>query len=419
MLFTNRLIFFLIFCIIFFSSLFPFQYFGFGLNVYIGLSVMVLATLTFLINRNVLTISKEIKVVLTTFVFVWFLSSFSAVDFSLSTVRFSYYLFTGLAVFYILIVNVKNVKYVEYFNNLLIVLCVLVSIYGIVEFAVNRNLFYTTVLNRENFLYFKLLRGGAGFSDSGRIVSTVGHPVTLGFFLVPGVLLMAHRFIHRMTIFHFTIIVILVTGLFLTFTRGSWIAVFVSLFLFFVKKKADVFKFGVFIILLLGVFIFFSGEVRNTLLTRNPMSYIQNPVEKNRIGSYLTVSKIVTDFPLFGIGTANFRIRRFEYDEFQTVIEGPDNLYLMILAENGIIGFAAFVILLYTIFNKINKRLEETKSKIIRGHLEIYKLIFIAFMINFFFFDALYHPVPRIMFWSILGIMSSLSLRSDEELMTK
>ncbi|MCH7530081.1 O-antigen ligase family protein [Patescibacteria group bacterium] len=272
------------------------------------------------------------------------------------------------------------------------------------------------MLDRENFLYFKLLQSGTGFSDSGRIVSTVGHPVTLGFFLVPGILLMIHRFINRMNILHFVIISILVTGLFLTFTRGSWIAVGIPLLLLLFKHKAVILKFGTVAVLLLGALIFFSGEVRNTLLTRNPMSYIQNPVEKNRISSYLTVSKILTEFPLFGVGTANFRIQRFEYDEFQTVIEGPDNLYLMILAENGILGFAAFVILLYTIFNRINKRLKETKSEVIREHLEIYKLIFIAFLINFFFFDALYHPVPRMIFWSFLGVMASLAYRTDEEL---
>ncbi|MCH7787276.1 MAG: baseplate J/gp47 family protein [Chloroflexi bacterium] len=59
---------------------------------------------------------------------------------------------------------------------------------------------------------------------------------------------------------------------------------------------------------------------------------------------------------------------------------------------------------------------QETKSIVTREHLEIYKLIFMAFLINFFFFDALYHPVPRIIFWSFLGVMASLAYRSDEEL---
>ena len=342
--FTNRLIFFLVLCVIVLSSLFPFQYYGAGVNVYVGMVLLALAGITFVINRNAQRFDKKVKFVLFAFVVFWFLSSLSASNIQLSFVRFFYYGFTGLTVFYILFNTVKDVEYAGYFNLLLLALCVVVSVYGIVEFVTKKNILYAHLFDRENFLYFKLLRHGSGYSDSGRIVSTVGHPVTLGFFLVPGILLIAHRFLMRQTVLHILILVIVITGLLFTFTRGSWIAVGIPFLLLLFKKKAVILKFGAIAVLLLGALIFFSGEVRNSLLTRIPMSYIQNPVERNRIGSYLTVSKILAEHPLFGVGTANFRFKRFEYDEFPTVIEGPDNLYLMILAENGILGFVTPIV---------------------------------------------------------------------------
>ena len=397
-----------IFLIISAICLIPIQYIEQKFLMIVSVVLLLLTIFTLVNTKFNQILEFKFLVFLVILMNLWLISSFSSKNLMLSLSRFVYYSSSGITVFIIVSNNFKKERLFRIFNHLLIGLSLIVSAYGLIEFFGRKNIFFNEFFNFKNYLYYKLLGISLDYESSRRILSTLGHPVTLGFFLVPGILLTVSNLLKRKNIINIFIFIIILLGLFLTYSRGSWLAVLIPCLIFLFRKRSDfVFVFLVTIVLLGGL-IFTSGDIRQALIKRSPREYINNPVEMNRIGSYLTVSKIIKDYPLLGIGTANFRIVRYDYDEFETHIEGPDNLYLMILAEYGILGFGAFLLFLLFVYKEINKKLMKTKSQSVKENLEIYKIIFTAFLINFFFFDTLYHPVPRIIFWAITGVIAAL-----------
>jgi len=410
-----------LFCLIIYISLIPFQYlmeprisilkYNFNPLKYFPIFIIFLLFIPLLffktLGKNVFRYQK-INVLILCFFLTAFLSSFSALNFGLSLSRFVYYSLTGIVFFYFSIVYFEDFSSVRKFVRMIIIVGLIVSLYGIAEFIIKGNVFFEEVFNNSNYLYYKLMKGNMPLEAQKRIISTIGHPVTLGFFLIPPIVFsfMEYNLTKELLkkVIYIIISLILIIGMLLTFSRGSWIALFVSLCVFNYKKKKNIIGIFLPVIIIIAALVLTSGEIKEILIKRDPSTYLQDPYNKNRVMSYLTVSKILVDYPLIGIGNANFRLVRNQYDEFATNIDAPDNMLLMELAENGILGMSLFCLIIYYLLKFLKMAYQNTHDLRTKEFLWGFFCIFIGFFVNMLTFDILYQPIPRIIFWNIAGI---------------
>ncbi len=115
---------------------------------------------------------------------------------------------------------------------------------------------------------------------------------------------------------------------------------------------------GTFAALLVGTVAFtFSSSVHDRIMkgVTEIQSFATIPTETSlgrRMVMYQTTLGIIRDNPLFGVGTGGFKqefsaIAADKYSGWRaTPADDPHNQYLFILAENGLVGLAAFILVI-------------------------------------------------------------------------
>lgn len=355
---------------------------------------------------------KEINTYVLLFVLTGLMSCFSAVSLELSLSRWIYYSLTGVVIFYLVTGMIFRRKELYCLMTGIVIIGGIVAAYGIAEFMLKHNIFFAGEFSRQNFLYTKLMTGATFLGSEHRIVATLGHPVTLGFCLIVpfifAIIRAAASYGRFASVLYGAAALLTAGALFLTFSRGSWIAAMAALGILFSKISRRVWLIIMAVLITAGVAGLTSPEVRESLARRDPSGYWKDPASQNRIMSYLTVSKMFEDYPLMGIGVANFRVVRRQYDEFTTAIDGPDNAFLMSLGENGLCGLIAQCLLLWFFFQHGKggyRNSQDTRSALLFWGL---LALLAALGINMLTFDVFHQPVPRIYFWTVAGIIAGM-----------
>ena len=193
------------------------------------------------------------------------------------------------------------------------------------------------------------------FGYNARIGGTLGNPnVTAGYLsllIAPtiGILMTRiNRFYKSLALLAFSFGVI---ALILTYSRGGWIATILSLALLFCiawyQGKFPL-KSAIFIVTLASVcWVYFQEPIR----ARTQGDHYGST--KVRIHMMQRAFRIILDKPIFGVGTNNYSVflkqyesvRRFPGIESNAVVH---NKYLLVWAETGIGGLAAFIWFLLT-----------------------------------------------------------------------
>lgn len=150
--------------------------------------------------------------------------------------------------------------------------------------------------------------------------------------------------------FLITSVIILVIGVFWTYSRSAMLLLIIAsgLFMFLYPNNRSLIAFVLLFIFLiivivlpkeiLGRFNAISGSVQNETDTVG----LRYDLWKNAIRMWL-------DYPLYGIGIGQFRYNVRHYQLFDRQGHpmpnvGAHNMYLQVLAENGIVGFMLFMI---------------------------------------------------------------------------
>lgn len=203
--------------------------------------------------------------------------------------------------------------------------------------------------------------GIAALSVGGRLLlrpyATFPHPNVLGGFLatvLPIILaLIFNKKINKILKIWFKLVFILgFIALFLTFSRAAWsVFLFGMLFTVVNRKNAvssflaahkNAFLVGFYSLLLISVSLFFFLPLKH-----------QSFVERSQLIS-ATIG-MVSSSSLFGVGLNNFVIKAKDYlpKVFDFYIFQPvHNVYLLILAELGIVGFAIFMVFIFYLLAK-------------------------------------------------------------------
>jgi len=200
------------------------------------------------------------------------------------------------------------------------------------------------------------------------------------------------------------------TATYLTMSRGSLIAAFIALIVFFVKKNR---------LSLVFLIIFSLIAVTSVPVLKSRLSF-STALKDIRVGINLTTLEIIKDYPITGIG---FGMETYGYSNVidltkynakippqyqqKTVIRSPHNSFADIAVRTGILGLALFFFI-YFVFVRLGwKLIRYGKDDFIRDWGICIIAAFIGVFIQELFADGMFGP-QAIVLYTIFAMMTIL-----------
>tara|TARA_B100000131_G_C18073605_1_gene595507 strand:+ start:382 stop:1419 length:1038 start_codon:yes stop_codon:yes gene_type:complete len=336
---------------------------------------------------------------------VCFISIFFAYNFSESVIVFSQY-FTYLLSFIVIYTISKLIgKTFLKFFIILSIIALFIESSSILYNAVDRVLIKGETFERDNFL-LRTFTGNINIAANS-IVSKI-----MLLYLV--IYTYKDRII---TYLSYILLFISFSALYILLTRSAFLSLGVLTFIIviFNYKKIITHSIPLLAILLIGYFF-----VNLTFNSQNPdeissrISSIALTTEDDsineRLGYYSDAVKSIMEFPVFGIGIGNWKIKSIEYAGVDvngyTVPYHTHNDFLQISAEIGVIGgiiyLMIYLIPIYQVLIKLKNRVLDNLNLV---YLLIIASIFIDSMLNF----PIARPVNHIFLLFTLVAMTQTS----------
>lgn len=361
-------------------------------DVLVFLTVGVFLSYSFLVKKR-LKIDTKIATAFTTFVLLSATSTILAksqftlpelANASLLFLRFIFYF-----LIYILVANIVKKNQIIPWINIFLTIGVVFSLVGFWQFLTFSDLTFLVPLGWD--------------PHQNRIVSTFLDPnfaggyQTIIFSLAISFYLFSHKAIY--------LIVALVSfsSLVLTFSRSSYLAFLTSLLFIGVAKSPKI---------LIGFLLFFAVifALISNVRTRIIGAITLDETAQARIISWQRAATIAKDNFYFGVGFNTYRFAQVKYGFFSVDSPegghsgaGADSSLLLVLATTGLIGFAAFLFLLLTVFRKIIKNTHISPIQLGASSS------FLALLVHSQFVNSLFFPQIMLSLWFIVG----LSLAND------
>jgi putative inorganic carbon (HCO3(-)) transporter len=130
---------------------------------------------------------------------------------------------------------------------------------------------------------------------------------------------------------------------------------------------------------------------------------------RGRSSEMLTGLAMFAEHPVLGVGTANYRPNYQQYTqliglEFRAEERDPHSLYVQILAETGIFGVIAFLGLVVSLLNTINKAVLAIEQKPRFAHwlpwMNSIRMALISYLLTSFFMHNAYFRY----FWILVAM---------------
>lgn len=264
------------------------------------------------------------------------------------------------------------------------------SLYGTVQYFTGLD-----ILNKGYQKYHRII-GLAGHFNS--LAGTLGLVFPLLFVLFYFAEDKKLKFIYAVLCFP------VVSGIFLTFTRGIWLGLFVFFLLFglLIERKFLIFL-GAFLFLLL----IYSPTRHRLTLTFENIDIVRKEFIK-------LTPKMILKRPILGYGPDSFRkVFYQENPEFKE--KGhfhPHNMYLHILFENGILGLFSFFCLFFKLIRNLIKIYYNSQEKYVRNFsLGVLGSVLVFLVYGFVDEPFRAHYAPYVLFFLIsssynLGLLS-------------
>ncbi|HZJ18646.1 MAG TPA: O-antigen ligase family protein [Patescibacteria group bacterium] len=191
-----------------------------------------------------------------------------------------------------------------------------------------------------------------------RAYGTFSHPNVLAGFLVvimSAILVKMLKEKNSQRIIYWLAMVLGTIALFLTLSRVAIIIWFISLFLILLAKhklrKKTFWLFMTVLFFLLSLFIFFPLFLRFTEISLSQAS-IHERILLMQIAFQMFIKN-----PIFGVGINNFIVMLPAITKIKSLylLQPAHNIYFLILAETGILGFFGFILLIFYSIKRISK----------------------------------------------------------------
>ncbi len=211
--------------------------------------------------------------------------------------------------------------------------------------------------------------------------------------------------------------VVMVTCLFLTFSRGGWLCFMVVVAILAVGIPKTQKRKGVANLLLLGIFaLIFCLTVITLTGKYSPEIALYPGLTKEagvtsvqgRFHLWKGTLRMIKNFPLLGTGIGTYARIYPVYQHGGIYSKHAHNTYLELFAETGAVGFALFLAIVLLILKKQFGLLLNLRDEPIRGMALALFAGSVAFLVrNLIDFDW-YTPLVAMVFWSLVGLTFSL-----------
>jgi O-antigen ligase len=359
-------------------------------SIFLALALLGTLTRGILTRRNPLHRTVfDIPIII--YVAVILFKTFTSIDVAYSLEMVSEELLKYLAIFYLVNANMDSPRYIERLLLFMLASLMLVSFVGTVGFL-------------EGSL-IKSTRATSYFGSFGRAAfyTSMLFPIALGRFLFT-------RKWWRFASLGF-IMAVSIAFMLLTLSRGAWISTLAAVFLLTAIKDRRMF-----VVLLIVIFII-PWFLPTNVLDRAQSIFQITDIDNNaafgdRAWLWLSAWDMISERPLLGAGYGNRIFSRIYPDYIYskssgTIFANAHNLYLQILVEMGIVGLAAFLLLLFTAGWQIFRLLRKHPGPIIEGHLLGIAGGLTAFVL-FSITTYRYENEIALMFWFFLACTSCL-----------
>ena len=281
----------------------------------------------------------------------------------------------------------------------------IVALLGILEWLFHKNPIY------EYFdlfdLYYRAFLGS-------RAMSTQTHPAVLGSYLVAclpfSFLLLKRRNLSDRWLGVLGLALGMI-GMILTFSRGSLFGAIALFWVYFWQKNRILFikYFIIVLAIFILIFSFSKGPYVFQRFGIEGLTITNTPVFKSRIARIITSYKMLKEHPFVGVGLNHFRIKCNAYSPVQRDEDGkvPDNVYLLFLAETGIIGFLGFILFIGYLLKKGFQHFYSMKSEDSKDMLIAIIAGLTGLLVNMNTYDLLYWTTPLYLFSILAGMLSS------------
>lgn len=293
--------------------------------------------------------------------------------------------------------------------------------------------------------------------DLGRINSTIVGPNTFGFFLILNIGIFT-AYLSYLNKKHkvLCLLMLLILPLQLLYSGSRTgllgLAIFALLIIFYFsisilvnlirnrrKNKNDMLILVATLLLLVIIPISFSAFlIKTDILENKPilkpalLERIKNNIEQTQVGKPLTqissgrniiwpqAINMIKDYPLVGVGIGTFPLELSNYYKLSNVdlriVDHALNIYLQILAENGIFSFVFFIGFYITLFTIIFNNLKKIHQIRNRGFLIIIIFIIFTCLLMFNFVSGTNYFECQILysFLLILLLLLSYNLKNNE-----
>lgn len=305
-------------------------------------------------------------------------------------------------------INEKNMRWVLYG---LCLCAAAVSLFGYFEMLFKKNFIYEYLM--DSFCYQRFIK-------QGRMMSTLMHPNILGVYLlvcVPA----AYYFYKKVDsvvirALNLSVFLLILSAIFLTYSRGTYLAFLLMLSILAILKRKFRWLFFIW-----GMFIFFSFiinlsalflKINTHLVKRFGIFFLFNYLRfSHRVKQYFITANILKIHPFVGIGLNHYRMLFNQYSggiKLSYELMVPESVYLMHLAETGLIGFTGMLLFLINIFKKIVRLYKEIEGES-KGMFFVLIMGFIGLLINMASFDGFLWRTPFYLFWILVGMITGSS----------
>lgn len=211
--------------------------------------------------------------------------------------------------------------------------------------------------------------------------------------------------------------VVMITCLFLTFSRGGWLCFMVVVAILVVGIPKTQRRKGAANLLLLGMFaLIFCLTVITMTEMYSPETALYPGLTKEagvtsaqgRFHLWKGTLRMIKEFPLLGTGIGTYACIYSVYQHGGIYSKHAHNTYLELFAETGVLGFALFLAIILLILKKQFGLLLDLRDEHIRGiALALFAGSVAFFVRNLIDFDW-YTPLVALVFWSLVGLTFSL-----------
>ncbi|MBN1869564.1 MAG: O-antigen ligase family protein [Candidatus Omnitrophica bacterium] len=289
-----------------------------------------------------------------------------------------------------------------------------VSVVGFVEFITGRNFIYEHFVDNFAYLAFR----------GRRAMSLHIHPAPLGTYLAAilpvSVALVIKENNNALKTLSVLYLAAIVNCILLTASRGAFAGVLAGAMIMTIfLAKRNRFAIVLLLMAMLASIVWINSALSEPGYSFDPFyrfgihGLAEYPYARKFI-RILAIGDILKDHPFFGLGLGHYRIFFDHYvpelaKQTDPLSKIADCIYATILAETGIVGFSAFLLMIGALFRRIWLKLRILQNSENRLYLTCFAAGLAGIMVSFLTYDGLFWVAPSFMFWSYCGIVSALS----------